>query len=86
VSEDIVLELLHRAIDADDNLGEATKRFIDRHVDDPANPPARAQSCPIDLVNALKPDFEKRPPAPSVRISPKVCVRRMGSTGTGDDG
>jgi hypothetical protein len=67
VSEDIALELLQRAIDADENLGAATKRFIDRHVDDPANPPPRAQTSAIDLVNALKPEFEKRPPAPSVR-------------------
>ena len=54
MSEDITFELLQRAIDADDNLGEATKRFIDRHVDDPTNPPPRAQDSPIDLVNALK--------------------------------
>jgi hypothetical protein len=32
VSEDIAGELLERAFDADDNLGEDTKRFIDRHV------------------------------------------------------
>jgi hypothetical protein len=31
-SEDIALEVLERAFDADDNLGEDTKRFIDRHV------------------------------------------------------
>jgi hypothetical protein len=67
VSEDVALEILQRAIDADENLGSATKRFIDRHIDDPANPPARAQTSPIDLANGLKPDFEKRPAAPSVR-------------------
>jgi hypothetical protein len=32
VSEDIAGEVLDRAFDADDNLGENTKRFIDRHV------------------------------------------------------
>jgi hypothetical protein len=32
VSEDIAGEVLERAFDADDNLGEDTKRFIDRQV------------------------------------------------------
>jgi hypothetical protein len=32
VSEDIAGEVLERAFDADDNLLEGTKRFIDRHV------------------------------------------------------
>ena len=32
MSEDIAGELLERAFDADDNLGEDTKRFIDRHM------------------------------------------------------
>jgi hypothetical protein len=32
VSEDIADEVLDRAFDADDNLSEDTKRFIDRHV------------------------------------------------------
>jgi hypothetical protein len=32
VSEDIAGEVLERAFDADVNLGEDTKRFIDRHV------------------------------------------------------
>jgi hypothetical protein len=32
VSEDIASEVLDRAFDADDNLSEDTKRFIDRHV------------------------------------------------------
>jgi hypothetical protein len=32
VSEDIADEVLERAFDADDNLSEDTKRFIDRHV------------------------------------------------------
>jgi hypothetical protein len=86
VSEDIAMEILQRAIDADENLGAATKRFIDRHVDDPANPPARAQKIPVDLIDGLKPDFGKRPPAPSVRIGPKFYFRRRpGSTGTGND-
>ena len=32
VSEDIAGEVLERAFDADDNLSDASKRFIDRHV------------------------------------------------------
>ena len=32
VSEDIVSELLKRAVEGDDTLSEATKRFIDRQV------------------------------------------------------
>jgi hypothetical protein len=32
VSEDIDGEVLERAFDADDNLSEDTKRFIDRHM------------------------------------------------------
>jgi hypothetical protein len=32
VSEEIADELLQRACDADDTLGEDTKRFIDRHM------------------------------------------------------
>src|SRR5712675_2464937 len=65
-SEDIALEVLERAFDADDNLGEDTKRFIDRHVADPTNSGPRAQTSPVDLVDRLKLDFEKRPAAPSV--------------------
>jgi hypothetical protein len=68
VSEDIALEILQRAFDADDTLGDDTKRFIDRHVADPANPaPVRTSPSPVDLMDSLKPDFEKRPAAPSVR-------------------
>jgi hypothetical protein len=32
VSEDIAGEVLERAFNADDNLSEDTKRFIDRHM------------------------------------------------------
>jgi hypothetical protein len=32
VSEDIANEVLERVFDADENLSEDTKRFIDRHV------------------------------------------------------
>jgi hypothetical protein len=32
VSEDIAGEVLERAFDADDNLPEGTKRFMDRHL------------------------------------------------------
>jgi hypothetical protein len=68
VSEDVAREVLQRAIDADKSLGEDTKRFIGRHVADPATPCPRAvQTSPVDLIDRLKPDFEKRPAAPSVR-------------------
>jgi hypothetical protein len=69
VSEDIALEILQRAIDADDTLGDNTKRFICRHVADHTNPvPRPVQTSPVDLVNgAFRPSFEKRPAAPSVR-------------------
>jgi hypothetical protein len=66
VSEDIALEILQRAFNADDTLGDDTKRFIDRHVADPANP-APVWTSPVDLMDSLKPDFEKRPAALSVR-------------------
>jgi hypothetical protein len=66
VSEDIALEILQRAFDADDTLGDDTKRFIDRHVADPANP-APVRTSPVDLMDSLKPDFEKRPAARLVR-------------------
>ena len=32
VSEDIVSEVLERAVDGDDTFSEATKRFINRHI------------------------------------------------------
>jgi hypothetical protein len=76
VSEDIALEVLARAIAAEDSLDEGTKRFIDRHVTDPPNPAPRVPTSPIDLVHSLKPDFEKRPAAPSVRRGPKYHIRQ----------
>jgi len=46
-------------------LGEDAKRFIDWHVADSTTPgPSPVQSPVIDRI---KPDFEKRPAAPSVR-------------------
>jgi hypothetical protein len=46
VSEDIADELLQRACDADENLGEDTKRFIDRHVTPgEKRPPATSVRC-----------------------------------------
>ena len=75
VSEDIALEVLQRTFDADDNLGEDTKRFVDRHVADPTNPAPRPQTSPVNLVDSLKPDFEKRPAAPSVRHLPDGYAR-----------
>jgi hypothetical protein len=62
-----------RAFDADDNLGEDTKRFID--LADPTNPTPTAQTSPVDLSDSLKPDFEKRPAAPSVRRLPEGYAR-----------
>jgi hypothetical protein len=67
VSEDIALEILQRAVDADKSLSEATLRFVDRHVVDLANPTPRTPTSPIELINGHKPDFDKRPAAPSVR-------------------
>jgi len=77
VSEDIALEVLQLVIDADDNLNEGTKRFIDRHVVDPANPAPRAQTSPVDLIDT---DVEKRPAAPSVRRLPEGYVRHRANT------
>jgi hypothetical protein len=66
VSEDIALEVLQRAVDADKSLSEATLRFVDRHVVDLANPIPRTPTSPTELING-RPDFDKRPAAPSVR-------------------
>jgi hypothetical protein len=66
LSEDIALEILQRAVDADKSLSEATLHFISRHVVDLANPTLRTPTSPIELINH-KPDFNKRPAAPSVR-------------------
>jgi hypothetical protein len=68
VSEDIAREILERAIEAGENLGEDTKRFIDRHVADSTLPaPSPVQTNPVDLIDHLEPDFENRPAVPSVR-------------------
>jgi hypothetical protein len=48
VSEDIADEVLERAPDADDNLSEDTKRFIDRHTTPGDKQPA-APSMPRDI-------------------------------------
>jgi hypothetical protein len=66
VSEDIALEILQRAVDADKSLSEATLHFIGRHVVDLANPTPRTPTSPIELIN-YKPDFDKRPAVPSLR-------------------
>jgi hypothetical protein len=65
VSEDMEGPLLDLQGDADENLGEDTKRFIDRHVADFAHP-ARARTSTVDLVDSQEPDFEQRPAAPAV--------------------
>jgi hypothetical protein len=46
VSDDIAGEVLERAFDADDNLSEDTKRFIDRHVTPGEKPAAGAVAAP----------------------------------------
>jgi hypothetical protein len=66
VSVDIAREVLQRALDADENPGEDTECFIDPHVADRANAVPRTATSPADLVDALRPDFEKRLAAPSV--------------------
>jgi hypothetical protein len=71
VSEDIAQELLHRAINAGDDLGEGAQRFVDRHVAHRASP---AQLGAVELLDCLKADFEKRPPAPSIRRGPALDI------------
>src|ERR1700734_336075 len=58
VSEDIAQELVQRAINAGDDLGEGAQRFVDRHVMRRA--PA-AQLGAIKQLDRLRADFEKRP-------------------------
>ena len=67
MSEDIALEILERAFDADDNLGEDTKRFIDL-ADPTKNPTPRAQTSPVDL---------KRQPQARFREATSGAVRRL---------
>ena len=67
VSEDIAREVLQRAIEADEDLGEDAKRFIDRHVADSTFPDPSPVQSPVNLIDRIKPDFEKRLAAPSVR-------------------
>jgi hypothetical protein len=76
VSEDIALEILQRAFDADQVVGEDTRHFINRHVSDRSNPAPMAPPSPINLADELKPGFEKRPPAASVRRGPIYRVKR----------
>jgi hypothetical protein len=54
VCEDIAREILQRAIAAGENLGEDTKRFIDRHVADATLlGPNPVQTSPVDLIDRL---------------------------------
>jgi hypothetical protein len=54
VSEDIAREILRRAYEAGKNLGEDTKRFINRHVADSTLPGASpVQTSPVDLIDRL---------------------------------
>jgi hypothetical protein len=75
-SQDIALEVLQRSVDADQVLGENTRNFINRHIADPAKAAPKAPTSPINLVDELEPDFEKRPPAPSVQRGPTYEVKR----------
>ena len=55
MSEDIAGEVLQRAFDADDNLGEDTKRFIDRHmVPGEKRPPAPSVRRDTGADHALR--------------------------------
>jgi hypothetical protein len=81
VSEDIAQEPLQRAADAGDDLGEATQRFVDRHATHHA---PRMPLGALDLADSLKADFEKRPPAPSVRRGPTYYVRHRPAKKTGE--
>jgi hypothetical protein len=55
VSEDIAAEVLERAFDADDNLSEETKRFIERHVTPgEKRPPAPSLRRGADADHALR--------------------------------
>ena len=77
VSEDIAREVLQRAIETDENLGEDAKRFIDRHVADstlpgpsavqttsgrPDRPPqARFREAAGSAIGAAQGDLARRP-------------------------
>jgi hypothetical protein len=55
VSEDIAGEVLERAFDADDNFGEDTKRFIERHIGPgEKRPPAPSVRRDTDADHALR--------------------------------
>jgi hypothetical protein len=69
--QDIAQELLQRAINAADDLGEGAQRFVDRQV---IQPPARPGT--VELPDHLKANFEKRPPAPSIRRGPTIDIRQ----------
>jgi hypothetical protein len=68
VSEDIARELLQRANDAGDDLGEGAQHFA-QHA-----PPMQLGA--VEPLDRLKADFEKRPPAPSVRRGPALDIRQ----------
>ncbi len=67
VSEDIAREILQRVVETGENLGEDAKRFIDRHVADSTLPGPSPVQSQVNLIDRIKPNFEKRPAAPSVR-------------------
>jgi hypothetical protein len=56
VSEDIAGEVLDRAFDADDSLGENTKRFIDRHV----TPGGKRPPAPSVRRDSIQPAQKKQ--------------------------
>jgi hypothetical protein len=67
VSEDIAGEVLDRALDADENLSEDTKRFIDRHMTPGEKRPASAVGARRGADHALQVGDEK--PAREVKRS-----------------
>ena len=55
VSEDVANEVLERAFDADKNLSEDTKRFIDRHVrPGEKRPPAPSMQRGTEISQAAR--------------------------------
>jgi hypothetical protein len=68
-------KFLQQSVDADQVLGENTRYFINRHIDDPAEAAPKAPTSPVNLPDELRPDFEKAP-ATSVQRGPTYQVKR----------
>jgi hypothetical protein len=64
-SDDVTI---HLVLNDYGKLGSAYVETDHRHVADSTLPgPTPVQTSPVDLMDRFKPDFEKRPAAPSVR-------------------